>query len=320
MNRTLSEERALWRYFRTQSPASAVERFDTLTTDEERRTLSLADRSLPWIAGFGFSRYRRPHPSLDLHVHPGMIEIHCCLTGFLEFEIDGRNVNVLPGEVCLTQPACRHRLVTNAKGHSHYWLLLKLPSADKDFDAMGIPADEAHAMIRGLKRIRRNVFSVQDDVREAFRAIFEDLDASTGRMFKQLSIRTDILKLLLLIVRDANRDLVKSIPLSVRKAAAAIRAAPEAPKGVSDLEQSTGLNRNALTRGFKRLTGLPPKAYALSVRIEQAKDLLTRTTLTATSIANRLGFASLAHFSAQFHQYTGLSPSKFRARERLATL
>lgn len=314
MNRTLSDERRLCRYFRAQSPASAVERFDTLTTDEERRTLSLADQSLPWIAGIGFSRYRRPHPSLDLHVHPGMIEIHCCLTGFLEFEIDGRNVNVLPGEVCLTQPACRHRLVTNAKGHSHYWLLLKLPSVDRDFDSMGIPTDEAHALIRGLQRIRRNVFTVQDDVREAFRAIFDDLDASTGRMFKQLSIRTNVLKLLLLIVRDANRDLVKSIPQSVKKAADAIRAAPEASQGVSDLEQSTGLNRNALTRGFKRLTGLPPKAYALSVRIEQAKDLLTRTTLTATAIADRLGFASLAHFSAQFHQYTGLSPSRFRAR------
>lgn len=316
MNRINSDERALWRYFRAQSPASAVERFDTLTVDEERRTLSLGDWGLSWVAGIGFSRYRRPHPSLDLHVHPGMIEVHCCLTGFLEFQIDGQNVNVLPGEVCLTQPACRHRLVTNAKGHSHYWLLLKLPSVDRDFDDMGIPADEAHALIRGLRRIHRNVFAVKDDVREAFRAIFEDLDATAGRMFKQLSIRTDVLKLLLLIVRDANRNLVRSIPQSVKKAADAIRAAPATPQGVSDLEQSTGLNRNALTRGFKRLTGLPPKAYALSVRIEQAKDLLTRTTLTATAIANRLGFASLAHFSAQFHQYTGLSPSRFRAQGR----
>ena len=308
-----SDERLLCRYLRPQDPASSGERFDRLSTDEERRTLSLEDAGLSWVVGLGYSRYRRPHPSLDLHVHPGMIEIHCCLTGFLQFEIDGRLLNVLPGEICLTQPDCRHRLVTNAKGHRHYWMLLKLPSGCQGLATTGIPLAEARALVRSIRGIRKNVFAVQADVADAFRTLFDDLDLRSDPMLRRLAIRTDVLKLLLLIARDANRRLLTSIPQAVRDAAEAIRAAPESPIDLQGLQQQTGLNRNALTLGFKRLTGLPPKAYALSVRLERAKELLAQTTQPATVISDRLGFASLAHFSDQFRQHTGLSPSGYRA-------
>ena len=311
-----ADEALFCRYVHPQPPERRGERFDQLSTDEERRTLSLADEGIGWITGLGFSRYRRPHPSLDLHVHPGTVEIHCCLTGYLQFEIDGRTVDVLPGEVCLTQPRCRHRLVTNAKGHSHYWLLVKLPTTDAEAAAPGLPLAEARGLIRQLKGIRRNVFAVGDDVPRLFRALFADLDAVTPPQIRRLFLRADVIRLLLAIIRDARRTVLTAMPEAAKAAVEGIRRSPTGTPSLADLKQATGLNRNLLTRCFKRLTGLPPKAFASSIRMAKAKELLAESAIPITVISDQLGFSSPAHFSSQFKLHVGVSPRAYRMAPR----
>lgn len=69
---------------------------------------------------------------------------------------------------------------------------------------------------------------------------------------------------------------------------------------------------SSLSKLFSEVCGQSIEKYYLAQRIERVKELLTYDELTVGEIADRLGYSSTAHLSAQFRSQTGLSPSEFR--------
>lgn len=84
--------------------------------------------------------------------------------------------------------------------------------------------------------------------------------------------------------------------------------------GVEQVAAATGLSRSALDRAFNKYLGHSPAQQILSVRIEQAKKLLTETNLKAHEVAAQTGFTSIVNFSQAFRRATGSRPSHFRNR------
>jgi AraC-like DNA-binding protein len=69
-----------------------------------------------------------------------------------------------------------------------------------------------------------------------------------------------------------------------------------------------------LARIFHSETGMTPLEYLTKIRIERAKTLLTKSSLSVTQIALNVGYESISHFSQLFHKATGLAPLKYRYR------
>jgi AraC family transcriptional regulator len=65
-------------------------------------------------------------------------------------------------------------------------------------------------------------------------------------------------------------------------------------------------------RAFKETVGQPPHRYQMSRRIERAKTLLTKPTLSVSDVAATVGYGSLSRFSALFRQVTGHTPRDYR--------
>lgn len=65
---------------------------------------------------------------------------------------------------------------------------------------------------------------------------------------------------------------------------------------------------------FKNKTGLLPKDYILNLRINKAKELLTKTNKPLDNIALSCGFEYYSHFSNCFKKITGISPSEYRKK------
>lgn len=74
---------------------------------------------------------------------------------------------------------------------------------------------------------------------------------------------------------------------------------------------------------FLYIEGVTLEKYVIDQRLEKAKEFLVYTNFTLTEIAYLLGFSSLQHFSSQFKDMTGLTPSYFRkikaSNEQIAT-
>jgi transcriptional regulator GlxA family with amidase domain len=78
----------------------------------------------------------------------------------------------------------------------------------------------------------------------------------------------------------------------------------------------SGLPERTFHRRFKRATGYTPVHYVQVVRIEEAKQLLERATLTTDEIAAEVGYEDPSHFRRLFKKLVGVTPAQYRQRCR----
>ncbi len=73
------------------------------------------------------------------------------------------------------------------------------------------------------------------------------------------------------------------------------------------------VNRSYLSRLFHQHTGFTFPNYLCTVRLREAKKLLSRTNLPLTDIAMQCGFSSIVYFSTTFAKYESITASMYRS-------
>jgi AraC-like DNA-binding protein len=95
-----------------------------------------------------------------------------------------------------------------------------------------------------------------------------------------------------------------------------IHGDPGHPWTVDTLARRAGVSRATLTRRFAGLVGMPPMAYLTGWRIDAAADLLVESDATIDTVARQVGYGSGFALSAAFKRARGMSPQRYRARNR----
>lgn len=75
-------------------------------------------------------------------------------------------------------------------------------------------------------------------------------------------------------------------------------------------------NPRYLGRLFKKETGYYIYEYITKMRIERAKELLSRTNQSVITVANAIGFNNVTYFNKIFKEITGITPTEFRKKSR----
>jgi AraC-like DNA-binding protein len=84
------------------------------------------------------------------------------------------------------------------------------------------------------------------------------------------------------------------------------------PLGLANLARHSGLSRPHFFKMFRDQTGVTPKLYWNTLRMERALLDLAETPKSITHIGLELGFSSQSSFSRFFTMNTGLSPTDYR--------
>lgn len=83
----------------------------------------------------------------------------------------------------------------------------------------------------------------------------------------------------------------------------------------SEIAGAVGYNESYISHLFAQGLGTTLKEYITSLRLKDARQLLTETDMTVSQISLHLGFGSIRSFNRAFAREFGCSPSTCRARK-----
>jgi len=83
------------------------------------------------------------------------------------------------------------------------------------------------------------------------------------------------------------------------------------------LTEWSGYNEDYFSRSFHQQFGVPPHQYHQMQKIKKAKELLEHTSLSASSIADKLSLSSIHYFCRLFKAQTGYTPLGYRKMCRM---
>jgi AraC-like DNA-binding protein len=104
-------------------------------------------------------------------------------------------------------------------------------------------------------------------------------------------------------------------PAAVARAREYLHAHFREPIALETLARVAGLSPFHLSRVFRELTGLPPHAYQVQLRVHHARRLIESGRPLAES-ARVAGFADQSHLSRHFRRMLALPPGAFAPRGR----
>lgn len=112
--------------------------------------------------------------------------------------------------------------------------------------------------------------------------------------------------------QDALRRDTDARTREIERLCTRIAEAPADSWRVEAVAEAFHLSPDHFTRLFKALKGVSPREFILQARIDAARRLLLSSSHSVTRIAALTGFGNIYHFSRQFKQRTGRSPTQFR--------
>lgn len=109
-----------------------------------------------------------------------------------------------------------------------------------------------------------------------------------------------------------------------RSAAPPSKRPPAAPglrtdERVARAATRAGLSRESFSRRFRRDHGMPPHAFQVMARLNNARDML-RLGLPIAAVAADTGFADQSHLGRCFRRFFGVTPGAYRAGARVTNV
>ena len=75
-----------------------------------------------------------------------------------------------------------------------------------------------------------------------------------------------------------------------------------------------GMSAAHFSTVFSQTTGRPFITYLTAMRLERAKELLTKSSMKLADIAMEIGYNEPNYFSHVFRKYEGMTPKEYRNR------
>lgn len=219
--------------------------------------------------------------------------------GQLHCVVDGVGYALKQGQMMIFQPNQWHMQYTDLNVTAHFLTVsfdllsdMELPFGDRIFELSSIEATY-------LKQLLQEP---------------EIMDAYSNDV-----IRSNLKLLLLSILRDTNKRRKRlKTPTALRNENTIVgRTLQYIADHVYDrlsvevVAKETGVSASHLTALFRRQMSISPGEYIRRVKLEESKSLIREGRMNFSQIAAALQYSTIHHFSRQFKENFGISPSEY---------
>jgi AraC-like DNA-binding protein len=231
------------------------------------------------------------------HAH-GYLQVVIGLQGIVEFDVNGRYNQIMPGQGCIVSPDLKHSF--GSLDQPSDILVLNLLS--------GLSCSASHQLaeandyfglnpqtIQLIKMLAQEVLSSPDDILLC-QACSDTIMALLYKHSCAFQAKTKIGRLdLEAIERYIEKHIYNKI-------------------SVGQLAGSVFLSESQFYNQFKKQAGITPHQYVLIKRVEYAKQLMENENVNLNHISDLAGFSCHSAFAHAFKKYEGISPSRYKRR------
>lgn len=225
-----------------------------------------------------------------------------CLSGQGEIRVGGQGFRLLPGQLAWIPGDVPH-------GHCAD---LQDPWSVMWFRIDGPELAGLRRRVFGPEHFRMTI-SEGPDLIAWFEALFKILEEQRPDI--DLRMHGAIASLLLLLVRQRDPSVQKTLPPHLDRLVRAISANPASPWAAEDLVRIADKSPSQLRRLFHVHLGTTPRSFIRKRRLMRAQRLMLETSLTLQEVAAECGFSDGYHFSRDFKRLVGRSPTEWRKTE-----
>jgi AraC family transcriptional activator of mtrCDE len=263
---------------------------------------------------------------------PGRVPFHLLLAGRCTAEVDGRTVELHPGDVLVLPRAGRHRVRVATEA-------APVPAVRHEGDSLATLASQGEAgvdlfcghytyrpgagelLFSGLPEIVHASFGTGPD--SPLRLLGELMRAEAGLDGPGAgALLASLCEALLALALRGDGAEPAAPPLfapwtamadpGLRAVIDAVVHQPQHPWTIADLARVAGVSRATLVRHFSAATGTSVADWMTRIRMTIAADLLTTTDRSLDDVAAAVGYNSTSAFGKSFRSATGTTPSRLR--------
>ncbi len=219
--------------------------------------------------------------------------------GMGTFEMSGYTHRIQKGDLFIAFPDRRIRYRADSGSvWSIYWMALDL---DASFLPERLALTETHPVIR-----------VHDplSLERTFESLLEEIPRGTAA--SAFSCMSHIYKLLSCIVPGEHKKTAAHDYID--EAIFFLTSHYDEPISVADCARIVGLDVSYFSRLFREKTGMPPRLWLATYRLDRASALLSESDMKISEVAHAVGISDPLYFSRCFARRFGVSPRDFRRR------
>jgi AraC-like DNA-binding protein len=261
-----------------------------------------------------FASKQKMFTESNYHDHD-FTEFTYILSGKGKYFVEGVVYEVEAGDVIICNPGVKHQnIVVNPKEPT-----VEFFAGFTDFRFKNMPPNSI-ILKDGSLILHTNTETKQEISRHCYEMIAENESSQVGKYFM---LKAHLIQILLLMIRDITEvedtsqkgcnfeSYNKSY--AVKKIINYLNENYENKISLDQIAHNMYLSPVYISKIFKEETGESPINYLIKIRLEKAKDiLLTSEGGSIKSIANRVGYDDVYHFSKLFKKYYGISPLYYK--------
>jgi len=248
-------------------------------------------------------------------------ELYYLLEGQRYYFIDRQTYLVKAGDVVLIKPNQIHK--TSLAGESyHNRILLQIDGklVDSLLKVCGMGG------IEEIYRDDASILSIPEQERQEIKGLLLQIQKELEERPRQymVGVRLKLAELLLVLTRYQRRSGYQQENQTsqnwkhkkVGEVADYLSSNPETEESLEELAKRFFISKSYLSRIFREVTSFTVNEYKNVSRIKKAQQLLIYSDYSITEISELLGFENLTYFERVFKKYAGVTPNKYRKRER----
>lgn len=267
------------------------------------------------------AHWRKVNPDwhYPVHTHP-MFEINVVLQGEQHMYVGNKSFVQRSGKILFIRPGVEHSsLGSNTEQDMTYYCLhfdiddLTLRRALLTADAVSLSGSTPELLaIRSALDVIINS-SILSESRDSYRnrlitlhASLQLLTALSGWVLSEIPLQS---------ASEATENtvaLANAIEGLLQASVSSAATTGERGGGIEDIAARLGYSTSHCNRAFHQIYGMSPRQYLSRLIIRHAKLLLMDNSLSVETVAHRLGYRDVSHFSKQFKRWTGLPPMGYR--------